>query len=246
MDSAMKKLLLLLVPLTLSLPLLSGAEARIAPLRVVFISGSAEYESDKTMPLLKKYFEAKYPSAVTILNAKSETDLPGLEALDKCDVAVIFTRRLKLKGDQLDRVKKYCASGKPVVGIRTASHGIQSWLEIDKEIFGGNYQGHYPAGPLCDVNLTDDKKERPILDGVKPFKSKGSLYKNTGHAKDIDILLTGSIPDHTEPIAWTRVVKGTRVFYTSLGHQKDFEEESFLRLMTNGILWAAERSPRKK
>jgi type 1 glutamine amidotransferase len=224
----------------------STSEARIAPLRVVFVSGSKEYESDKTMPILKKYFESKYPSIVTIINAKSQKDLPGLEALEKCDVAVFYTRRLEIDGEQLERVKKYCTSGKPIVGIRTASHGFQKWLDKDKDIWGGNYKGHYNVGPVCEVQFLERKKETPILDGVKPFKSKGSLYRNTGLAKDVDILLNGSIPDHTEPIAWTRLVKNTRVFYTSLGAQSDFEDENFLRLMTNGILWAAERAPRKK
>ena len=75
------------------------------PLRVLFISGSAEYESDKTLPILKKYFEAKHPSECTLISAKSQKDLPGLENLDKCDVAVLFTRRLELQGEQLDRIK---------------------------------------------------------------------------------------------------------------------------------------------
>jgi type 1 glutamine amidotransferase len=246
-ETFMKKLTLVVMLLIPTLmPLSASAEARIAPLRAVFISGSAEYESDKTMPILKKHLEAQYPSVVTILNAKGQTDLPGLEALEKCEVAVLFTRRLELKGDQLERIKKYCTSGKPLVGIRTASHGIQSWLEIDTEVWGGNYKGHYKVGPVCEVKFTERPKESPILDGVKPFKSKGSLYKNTGLAKDVDVLLTGSIPDHSEPIAWTRMVKGGRVFYTSLGAQSDFEDENFLRLMTNGILWAANRAPRKK
>ncbi len=242
----MKKLAFLLLGFAFTLVFtLTTAEARIAPLRVVFISGSAEYDSDKSMPILKTYLESKYPSVVTILNAKGD-DLPGLEALDKCDVAVLFTRRLKLEGDQLERIKKYCTSGKPLVGIRTASHGIQTFLEIDKEVFGGNYKGHYAVGPVCEVNFPDDTKKRPILQGVKPFKSKGSLYKNTGLAKDVDVLLTGSIPEHTEPIAWTRVVKDRRIFYTSLGAQTDFQEDGFLQLMTNGILWAANRAPRNK
>lgn len=242
----MKKLAFLLLGFAFTLVFtLTTAEARIAPLRVVFISGSAEYDSDKSMPILKTYLESKYPSVVTILNAKGD-DLPGLEALDKCDVAVLFTRRLKLEGDQLERIKKYCTSGKPLVGIRTASHGIQTFLEIDKEVFGGNYKGHFAVGPVCEVNFPDDTKKRPILQGVKPFKSKGSLYKNTGLAKDVDVLLTGSIPEHTEPIAWTRVVKDRRIFYTSLGAQTDFQEDGFLQLMTNGILWAANRAPRNK
>ena len=240
----MKKLLLLTFTL---LSFVSASHARIAPLRAVFISGSAEYESDKTMPILKKYLESKYPSIVTIISAKGD-ELPGLRSIEACEVVVLFTRRLKLEGEQLEQFKKYAQSGKPIVGIRTASHGIQSWLDIDKEVFGGNYKGHYNVGPLTQVNFTENTKERPaiLLDGVKSFKSKGSLYKNTGVAKDVDILLTGSIPDHTEPIAWTRMHKGGRVFYTSLGAQTDFEEESFLRLMTNGILWAANRTPRTK
>ena len=224
----------------------ASAGEKDKPLRVCFISGSTEYESDKTLPILQKYLESKHKVVSTWAIARSDKDLPGLENLDKCDVAVLFTRRLKLEGDQLERIKRYCTSGKALVGIRTASHGIQTWLDLDKEVFGGNYKNHYPAGPLCDVNLTEDKKERPILDGVKPFKSKGSLYRNTGLAKDVDILLTGSTPDHTEPIAWTRLYKGGRIFYTSLGDQKDFEEESFLRLMTNAILWTADRGPRNK
>ena len=70
-------------------------------------------------------------------------ELPGLEALDTCDVAVFFTRRLMIDGEDLARVKKYCESGRPIVAIRTASHGFQNWLEFDKLVLGGNYRGHY-------------------------------------------------------------------------------------------------------
>lgn len=220
-------------------------EARIAPLRVVFISGSAEYQSDKTMPILKKYLESKYPSLVTMVSAKGD-DLPGLEALEKCETAVLFTRRLKVQGEQLERIKKYCTSGKPLVGIRTASHGVQTFLELDKEVFGGNYKNHYKEGPLTQVELVENDKSKQILNGVKAFKSHGSLYRNTGLANDVNILMYGSADGKKEPITWTRSYKGGRIFYTSLGHQKDFEEESFLRMMTNAILWSAQRTPRTK
>jgi type 1 glutamine amidotransferase len=242
----MKQLAVVLCAFTLGLLALTPiADARIAPLRVCFISGSAEYESDKTMPILKKYLESKYPSVVTMISAKGDT-LPGIENLDKCDVAVLFTRRLKLEGDQLERIKKFCTSGKPLVGIRTASHGIQTWLDLDKDILGGNYKGHYAEGPLTTIKFTEAEKNHSVLKDFTPFQSKGSLYKNTGLAKDVNVLLTGSIPGHEEPIAWTRTIKEQRIFYTSLGHQKDFEEEQFLKLMTNGILWAANRTPRGK
>src|SRR6185295_1072862 len=99
------------------------------------------------------------------------------------------------------------------------------------------------AGPLCDVKIEPAAAKHPILKGVQPYKSEGSLYKNTGLAKDVDILLTGSIPEHTEPIAWTRNYQGGRVFYTSLGHQKDFDDPNFTRLITNALFWTAQREP---
>jgi type 1 glutamine amidotransferase len=81
------------------------------------------------------------------------------------------------------------------------------------------------------------------LKGVKPFTSVASLYKNPDIAKDTHLLLTGNIPEHTEPLAWTRLHNGGRVFYTSLGHQKDFEEPNFLRLVANALYWTAKRTP---
>jgi type 1 glutamine amidotransferase len=212
-----------------------------APLRVCFIAAAGEYHPDETLPILQAYLEKKYGIVSTRIFTKDKTDLPGLENLDNCDVAVLFTRRLELKGDQLERIKKYCQSGKPLVGIRTASHAIQTWLDLDKEVFGGNYQNHYKEGPLTQVSIAV-AQYHPILKGVKGFASKGSLYKNHGHAKDIGVLLHGETPgQEVEPVAWTRLYKGGRIFYTSLGHQKDFEEESFLRLVGNAVLWVAQR-----
>lgn len=212
------------------------------PLRVCLVSGSAEYESDKSLAILQDYF-AKHHPHITCSRAfaVSETDLPGLENLAKCDVAVLFTRRLKLKGEQLDRFKAYCTSGKPIVAIRTASHGVQTWLDFDNLILGGNYKGHFKEGILTDITMSKSEKPHPVLAGFVPFKSAGSLYKNTGVAKDVQVLLTGAIPEHSEPIAWTREVNGGRVFYTSLGHQKDFLEPSFLRLVSHAIHWTAKR-----
>jgi type 1 glutamine amidotransferase len=211
------------------------------PLRVCLVSGSLEYDSDTSLVKLQKHLEKNYLVECSRAFIKTESDLPGLENLDKCDVMLLFTRRLKITGEQLERVKKYCLAGKPIVGIRTASHAFQNWLVLDKEVLGGNYQGHYKEGPLCEVKIADSAKSHPILKGVESYKSAGSLYKNTGLAKDADILLTGSIPEHMEPIAWTRNYHGARIFYTSLGHQKDFDDPNFVTLVTNALFWTAQR-----
>jgi type 1 glutamine amidotransferase len=210
-------------------------------LRVCLISGAAEYKSDASLARLQEHLEKHHAVKCSRAFAKSESDLPGLENLDHCDVAVLFTRRLKLQGEQLDRIKKYCQSGKPLVGIRTASHAIQTWLDLDHEVLGGDYMNHYKEGPLTEIKIAAAAKDHPLLKGFEVYKSVGSLYKNPALAKDVTLLMTGSIPEHTEPIAWTRQYKGGRIFYTSLGHMKDFEEPSYLRLLTNAVFWTAGR-----
>jgi type 1 glutamine amidotransferase len=42
-------------------------------------------------------------------------------------------------------------------------------------------------------------------------------------------------------VAWVRLHRGGRVFYTSLGHPDDFRQPSFLRLLVNAIFWTTRR-----
>jgi type 1 glutamine amidotransferase len=59
-------------------------------------------------------------------------------------------------------------------------------------------------------------------------------------------LLIGTIPDKDpEPVAWTNVHNGGRVFYTSLGHVDDFQDPQFNRLLTNAVLWTLGKEPEK-
>jgi putative membrane-bound dehydrogenase-like protein len=217
----------------------------ISPLKVCLMSGSLEYDSDTSLAAFQEYLEKNYQVKCSRAFRKADNDLPGLENLKSCDVVLLFTRRLTIEGDQLDRVKQYCQSGKPIVGVRTASHAFQNWLALDKEVLGGNYQGHYGNGPLVEVRIENRFKDHPILVGIQSFKSAGSLYKNSGLSKDVQVLLTGSIPGHDEPVAWTHVHKGGRVFYTSLGHPKDFADDNFKKLLVNALFWAANRQMAK-
>lgn len=214
------------------------------PLKVVMLSGSDEYKSDVSLPQFQKHLEERYNVRCTVLKARGLDDLPGLEALDACDVALFFTRRLKIAGEQLERVKKYCESGRPIVAVRTASHGFQNWLEFDKIILAGNYTGHFGNGPTMKVTIAPAAKNHPVLEGVSPaIRSIYSLYKTAPLAPGCELLMTGSTPisSGTQPVAWAREYKGARVFYTSLGGPQDFENATFCRLMANALFWAAKR-----
>jgi type 1 glutamine amidotransferase len=215
------------------------------PLKVCLVSGSLEYESNESLAALQKYLEAHYDVRCSRAFVEGEDikNLPGLENLDTCDVMLLFTRRLEIDGEQLQKIKDYCNSGRPIVGVRTASHALQNWLALDKEVLGGNYKGHYSNDLATDVKIVEEAQNDPLLAGVTPFRSAGSLYKNNGIASDCRVLMIGTSPESTDPITWTRMHNGGRVFYTSLGHQQDFKEESFRRLLANALHWAAGRAP---
>ena len=209
-------------------------------LKFCMISGSFEYDSEESLTIFSDYMKKKYGIHPDMIIYKSEDDDLSMELIDDTDVLLVFTRRLNTTGKELERFKSYCANGKPIIGIRTASHAFQNWLVFDKEVLGGNYQGHYGSGPICHVEIASGANDHPILDGVSPFDSYGSLYKNTPIAENTFLLLNGIIDEHSEPIAWTRINNGGRVFYTSLGHQKDFRSEDFLRFIANAVFWVTE------
>ncbi len=218
-----------------------------AELKVCLVSGAPLYDSGTSLEKFKQHLEERYFADCTLLQSKGKTDLPGLEALEQCDVALFFTRRLEIDGDQLAHIKKYCESGNPIVAVRTASHGFQNWLEFDKLVLGGNYHGHYKNGPTTNTEVVSDAKEHPILNGVGKLKSRSSLYQASPLAGDTQLLLTGKIPgEEPEPVAWTRVHNGGRVFYTSLGSPEDFKNSAFKKMIANALFWAANREVEAK
>ena len=221
---------------------ISGAEAK--PLKICLLSASAEYDSDKSLGDLQGFLETHYPVTCQRAFGKDKGDgLPGLEALEHADLMIVFTRRIKLPDDQLRRIKQYLASGRPVIGIRTASHAFENFMEFDKEVLGGGYKGHY-TNSVAQVALAPNQSVHPVLAGVTPFVSR-KLYKNPTLAANDTVLLTATIPGHSEPVAWVREHNGARVFYTSLGVQEDFQLESFRRLLSNAILWCTAQPGQK-
>ena len=217
-----------------------AASAAVAPLKICLLSASAEYDSEKSLGEFQKYLEGHYDIVCSRAFGKDKGEgLPGLDALDKTDLMIVFTRRVKLPPAQLEQLHKYIDSGRPIIGLRTASHAFESYMEFDHDILGGGYKGHY-TNSQSQIRLIADQSGNAVLAGVTPFTSR-KLYKNPTHAPDITVLLEGSIPGHAEPVAWTRERSGQRVFYTSLGVQEDFQNETFKRLLVNAIFWCARR-----
>jgi type 1 glutamine amidotransferase len=100
---------------------------------IVLVSGDEEYRSEEALPQLGKILSKHHGFKCTVLFAIDPQDgainpnvsnIPGLEALDTADLMVIFTRFRDLPDDQMKHVVDYLEAGKPVVGIRTATHAF--------------------------------------------------------------------------------------------------------------------------
>jgi len=242
MKSLAFSMLLLLCPV-------AALAADPPPLRVVMFSGSSEYHSNDSLADFKKLLEDKYHCQCTLnVVAEKGTKLPGIEGLETTDVAIFFTRRVSLSDDQLARIKAFIKAGKGVVGVRTASHGFQTWLEFDPQVLGGSYNNHYGKDETAEVSVAEKAKDHPILVGVKPFSTTGKLYKNPKLAEDATLLLRAKTETYSEPVAWSREAKAGergRVFYTSLGTPEDFKNEQFRQMLANAVMWASGREVAK-
>ena len=243
----MKSMLTMAASVVLSLfgtivPARAAEPAR--PLRIHMISGSGEYKSEPSLTEFKKFVEEGYRVECTLtLGKDGGADLPGIEALDRADVLVVFCRRMKPPQEQLERVKKWCAAGKPVVGLRTASHAFQQWLEFDKEVLGGDYRGHKGSEDIS-VTPVAANKDHAILKGVQGWTTKHKTYKNPNIAENDVLLLSDPGQTPALPLAWCRVYHqptGGRSFYSSLGAPADFENENFRKLLVSAIFWTANR-----
>ena len=228
---------------------------------VVFVMAEDEYETNQTLPrFAAEHLGKDFRVAHVFASETNPNDLPGLEVLQQADVAVLSIRRRPLPPKQLEVFRKFVQSGKPVIGIRTASHafslrdaapptGLESWPEFDVQVLGGNYSGHHGNELLPSIQVIAENQNDRLLSGVEsvPFQSGGSLYKTSPLAKSTNQLLVGSIPgEKSEPVAWTfKRADGGKSFYTSLGHKLDFENPAFVRLLLNSIYWASEKETKE-
>jgi len=187
--------------------------------------------------------------------------LEGLEALKTADLAMFFLRFRRLPDEQFNMIMDYVNSGRPIIGLRTSTHAfnypeghkLEKWNErFGIEVFGQKWISHQPPESGTKASVIAEKADHPILRGVKKeFYVRHWLYDVLPLHGDCEPLLdgvaaelgaddkpTGKTFGPHSPLAWTKTYKGAPVFFTTLGHPKDFEVESARRVLVNGIYWA--------
>ena len=174
---------------------------------IVFIAGANEYNPESGLPILAHILAERQGFSCTVLftiNKNGEIDpntndnIPGLEALEHADLMVILCRFRELPDSQMKHIVDYLESGRPVIGLRTATHSFAyngktqsaykkfTWNNKDEAFEGGFgrqvlgetwIRHHGPNGATSTRGLfAEGASSNPILRGIKD----GEIWGTTG------------------------------------------------------------------
>ncbi|MFG0290948.1 MAG: ThuA domain-containing protein [Rhodopirellula sp. JB044] len=211
---------------------------------IVFLAGDHEYRSEESLPALARILAKHHGFKCTVLFnidpksgeivAGTPSNMPGMEALQTADLAVVFLRFQNLPADQMKHFDEYLQRGGPVVGMRTATHAFQIpkgqpyerysfkseaadyKLGFGHQVLGQTWVGHYGRNHRQSTRITvlDAMRDHPIVQGVKDVWVQAGAY--VGKPIDGQILtmaqpLEGMTPDSPiveslppQPSEWTR------------------------------------------
>ena len=167
--------------------------------RIVFVTGDEEYRSEESMPAMARILAERHGFHCTVLfSVNRETgevdpsvddNIPGLEALKEADLMIVFTRFRHLPETQMKSFVDYVNSGRPVMGIRTATHSFDydrfqkepyaewAWRGPHPQFAGGfgrqvlgetwiNHHGNHGSQATLGL-IAKDGEKHPVLKGIK-------------------------------------------------------------------------------
>ncbi|WP_313366790.1 ThuA domain-containing protein [Sphingobacterium mizutaii] len=193
--------------------------------KVVLISGDEEYRSEESLPMLAKILTQKHGFETFVLFAinpetkqidpEYQKNIPGLENLQNADLMIIASRFRELPDEQMKHVDNFLKAGKPVIGLRTATHAFNFAKDSKSSYkhygynnqegewkggFGGfvlgetwiNHHGdHGTEGSLGLVNGLQVNAKNPILLGVEDIWVPSDVYGIKNNLKQSEILVFG-------------------------------------------------------
>jgi len=200
-----------------------GTEGPGAGKRVVLVSGDEEYRSEEALPMLGRLLSARHGFECTVLFAvdpeTGEIDpgqsgnIPGLAALDGADLLILFTRFRCLPDEDMRHLVDYVESGRPLIGIRTATHAFAYGAETespyarwswDSEVWPGGFgrqvlgetwvshHGRHGQESTRGV-IPVAARRHPVLRGVEDVWGPTDVYGIRDLPPGTTVLLEGSV-----------------------------------------------------
>lgn len=236
---------------------------------VVLVSGTLHYSPELTLPAFAEELE-RFGFDTTVVIGRGDPEkqttnvLPGIEALDDADTAIFLMRFLKLPDEEWAPIERYLKAGKPVIGLRTATHSFKyakdhprfEWNEgFGRRAMGTPYIVHQQGA--TEISVIEKRRQHPILANVSKsnWTSQGTLYLTRLEPGCIPLVIgtgqgrmrllerdIGPIQVNTSEadiVAWAWENEwGGKVFGTSFGDPSDFGEKAFTRMLMNSVFWS--------
>jgi Trehalose utilisation len=163
---------------------------------VVLVSGDEEYRSEEVLPQLGKILAKHHGFKCTVLFAIDPKDgtinpnvsnIPGLEALQSADLLILFTRWRNLPDGQMKYLADYIESGKPIIGLRTATHAFDIPKDREyakysyksavkgyeqgfgRQVLGETWISHHGKHRVQSTRgiIAPEAKDHPVVRGIK-------------------------------------------------------------------------------
>jgi len=225
---------------------------------VALVIAEEEYGSHRTLPAFAhRHLGQSFQVVEHHVAADDPNSIPGLLDLADADVLLLSARRRGLRPAEMAALKSFIAAGKPVIGIRTASHawepkeaidGYETWGEFDRDVFGIEYSGHFGNELRSTVKVAAGAAEDPLLTGIPAegtIEQTGSLYVVAPASPQTRVLAVGEVPGEPAQPVLTDYVRpdGGRSIYTSIGHADDLAKPEVVRVLASAVHLAVGLEP---
>ena len=175
---------------------LKGKEGLGKGQHIVFVTGEEYYRSEEGMSMFAKILSQHHGYDCTVLfsiddetgyiNPNRNKNIPGLKTLKSADLMVIFARFRELPDAEMQYIADYINGGKPVIGIRNATHAFryspastsiyrdwdfrsQTWLGgFGQQILGDTWIAHFGKfqKEATRAYVNPSQRSHPVLRGV--------------------------------------------------------------------------------
>lgn len=196
--------------------------------RIVLISGDEEYRSEQALPQLAKILSGQHGFDCTVLfaldadgtiNPTRQDNIPGLETVDSADLVIMLMRFRDLPDRQMKHIVDYVEAGRPIVGLRTATHAFElktsptyrrySWNSKEwdggfgRQVLGETWINHHGRHKVQSTSgiFVPGQEGHPILRGIRSgdIWVPTDVYTVRQPLPDVQPLLLGAVLESMEP-----------------------------------------------
>ena len=195
----------------------------------MLISGDEEYRSEEALPQLGKILAVHHGFDCTVLfsvnpetgviDPENQTNIPGIHQLADADMMIIATRFRELPDADMKFVDDFVNSGKPILGLRTATHAFHysrnkqspyahydfassNWLGgFGQQVLGDTWISHHGDHKHESTRgvINPQFQAHPILRGVTDIWGPTDVYGIKHLPPEAHVLVYGQVLTGMQP-----------------------------------------------